>query len=816
MRLPRHPLRTPSAGVIARTLTGFAVLLTGCTEGGPTVPDPATDGSASDVASGSVALVAAATTFVPTAGSAGLLINPIGLDFGPVAVGVTSAQQVVDITNVGSVPVVMNGAGGAPGGDFNAVQNCQGNTLNPGESCQMFFTYTPASVGPATATSSGTWNGQAYSIDLQGAGVGPSLLVSPKGLSFGDVLVGLTSPQQTVDITNVGSSPVVMNGAGGAPGGDFNAVQNCQGNTLNPGESCQMFFTYTPTSVGPATATSSGTWNGQPFSIDLQGAGVGPSFLITPTDLDFGEVVTGVTSAQQIATITNVSLGPVVMNGAGGAPGGDFNAVQNCQGNTLNPGDSCQMFFTYTPTAVGPAMATSSGSWNGQPFSIDLKGTGLPVGGAPASQFLVTPAGLDFGDVAIGTTSTQQIVDITNIGASPVVMSGAGGAPGGDFTAVQNCQGNTLNPGESCQMFFTYTPSTVGPATAVSSGTWNGQPFSIDLMGVGVGPSFLITPSALDFGDVALGVTSAQQIVDITNAGSSPVVMSGAGGAPGGDFNAVQNCQGNTLNPGESCQMFFTYSPSTAGPAMATSSGTWNGQAFSIDLHGNGVGPSLLVTPNGFDFGAVVVGTTSPQQVTNITNVGSSPVTMSGAGGAPGGDFNAVQNCQGNTLNPGESCQMFFTFAPSANGPAMATSSGTWNGQPFNIGLYGTGVTPIIEVDIDVKPGSDPNTINVRKQGVIPVAILGSDMFNVADVDVTTLAFGPSGAPPVHDLTDAAVYATHVTDVNGDGYPDLVSHHDAMLTGLGSADTEACIDGAVLDGTALNGCDGVRVIAPGR
>ena len=39
----------------------------------------------------------------------------------------------------------------------------------------------------------------------------------------------------------------------------------------------------------------------------------------------------------------------------------------------------------------------------------------------------------------------------------------------------------------------------------------------------------------------------------------------------------------------------------------------------------------------------------------------------------------------------------------------------------------------------DIKPGSDTNPINPMGRGVIPVALLGSDTFDVADVDVTTL-----------------------------------------------------------------------------
>jgi len=116
-----------------------------------------------------------------------------------------------------------------------------------------------------------------------------------------------------------------------------------------------------------------------------------------------------------------------------------------------------------------------------------------------------------------------------------------------------------------------------------------------------------------------------------------------------------------------------------------------------------------------------------------------------------------------------------------------------------------------IQVDIDIKPGSDPNSINTKSGGTVPVAILGSDTFDVTDVDVTTLAFGPSGATPKHDLTDSVVYISHLEDVNNDGFTDLVSHYVQKETGLLSSDIEACITGQTTGGTAIEGCDSVRV-----
>ena len=110
-----------------------------------------------------------------------------------------------------------------------------------------------------------------------------------------------------------------------------------------------------------------------------------------------------------------------------------------------------------------------------------------------------------------------------------------------------------------------------------------------------------------------------------------------------------------------------------------------------------------------------------------------------------------------------------------------------------------------LQVEVRIKPGGFPNSINPRSRGVVPVAILGSDNFDVTDVDVTTLRFVPLNAAPSHGLP-------HLEDVNLDGRMDLVSHYRMRSTGISCGDESATLTGETINGRMIAGSDSIRTV----
>jgi hypothetical protein len=131
------------------------------------------------------------------------------------------------------------------------------------------------------------------------------------------------------------------------------------------------------------------------------------------------------------------------------------------------------------------------------------------------------------------------------------------------------------------------------------------------------------------------------------------------------------------------------------------------------------------------------------------------------------------------------------------------------DGQVYDFTALGQGT-----IEIDIKPGSDPNAIACKDEnGVIAVAALTTQGFDATRVDHTTVTF--EGASETHVNRKTGMPRRHEEDVDLDGDLDLVFHFLFGDTDLNCDSTVGTLTGETFDGQPIQGTDSVNIIPPG-
>ena len=113
-----------------------------------------------------------------------------------------------------------------------------------------------------------------------------------------------------------------------------------------------------------------------------------------------------------------------------------------------------------------------------------------------------------------------------------------------------------------------------------------------------------------------------------------------------------------------------------------------------------------------------------------------------------------------------------------------------------------------LQATIDVKPGSDPNCFNINGHGVIPVAILGSDTFDVANIDPLTLSFGGLQVR----VRGKKGPLCNIGYSDSDAYLDLVCHFEDDAMNWSTGVESASLTGTLLDGREFEGSDSICIV----
>jgi len=642
-------------------------------------------------ASGNVSIVSGAAT-VPltiTLSGAGvtyqLTPSPSSLTFGNVAVA-SKISQTISLTNTGSVSLSVSQASLA-GSSFSFSGPNLPASLAAGQSTSLSVTFAPVTPNPASGVLSIASDASAspLTIALSGAGVLYQLTPSSNNLSFGNV--GVTSKStQSISLTNTGTASLTISQASVTGAGfSFNGLSLPL--TLAPGQSVSGNVSFAPQTTGSAFGALSFVNNpsAAPLMIGLSGIGVTYQLTASPSAFDFGKVVVTSNSTRTI-TLRNGGTASVTILLATLA-GAGFSLTGLNVPITLAAGESTSGQITFAPAAASSASGSLSIVSDASPsLTVGLSGTGV--------TYLLTtsPASLSFGDVAVGSNHSQTIT-LSNTGTESVTISQAS-VSGPGFGLNGLTLPLTLAAGQSTSANVTLSPATTGSASGTLSITSNasGSPLAVSLSGTGATYQLAVSPSSLNFGDVAVASSSTQTIT-LTNTGTaslsvSQINFSGAG------FSFKGVTVPMTLTAGQSATVSVTFAPQTTGSASGNMSIVSNASnsTVTVSLSGTGVTYQLTLSPSTLVFGNVNISQNAvlPVALTNngTTNVTVSQVTAGGTG------FSVSSPKLPLSLTPEQTTSLTVTFAPVSAGSFTGSLTITSNApnSPLTGSLSGAGV----------------------------------------------------------------------------------------------------------------------------
>jgi uncharacterized repeat protein (TIGR03803 family) len=526
------------------------------------------------------------------------------LAFGNQVVGTTSATTTVVVTNTGTATLHINTVtldGSAPGDFVLSANSCTGALLLPASACSFDVKFAPQTTGSRNAVVSISDDAadSPQLMSLSGTGTTPRASFSASNLAFGNQLVSTASAAQTVTVSNTGTATLHIGTLtiGGSNPADFVLSANsCTGASVAAGTTCSFSVKFAPVTTGnrTATVTIADDAAGSPQAVAVNGTGTAPVVTLSANNIDFGNQTVGTTSAARSVTLTNSGTGAlnIASRTITGTNATDFAfsplSANTCTGS-IAPGSSCSISLVFTPTNGGTRTAAVSIADNAanSPQVIALTGTGR-IGSATLTPSLISFATTQ----TLNTTSAPVLATLKNTGTTSISIGNlSASAEFGIAPAPVTSCGSTLGGGASCSIGLTFTPTSPGTRAGQLTVVTGVGTLTAQLTGTGTIVSLL--PTALSFGTVNVGTTSASQTATLKNVSStagvsiSSIVISGNAGS---DFAIASNTCGSSLGPGASCAVSIWFKPSRRGARSAalTVNDNADGSPHTVNLNGSG------------------------------------------------------------------------------------------------------------------------------------------------------------------------------------------------------------------------------------
>lgn len=737
-----------------------------------------------------------------------LSIDPETYDFGSVDLGSPSAPRVFVVTNAqGGVPVGPLSVDMTEDLSFvPVVDGCGGKVLEADEFCSIEVVFAPEQPGPhAAPLNLLVGHDVRASASLQGVGVPVAdLAITPSVYDFDDTGVGTGSPAAAFVVENKGSAvsaPLSVDLAG-QDASDFSVVTNdCESESLGPGDTCTFSVRFEPGSLGNKSANAVASAGSMSATAQLSGEAVATVALeLTPSSWDFGTLEPFGMSSPTTFTLTNVgvlSSGLITMEILG-TDADDFAVlVDDCMGLALGPSESCTLEVVFFPDLEGAKSAVLTASDGNEEAEASLAGfSGVPV-------LKASPAFVSFPDTAAGGSSVPVTITVSNVGpgvAYDVEIALGGTDPFSFEISGDACSGQTLAASETCTVDVVFAPTDPGSFDAILRAGSGSHSAVVNLSGDGLQPASLaLEPALYDFGIVGVGLTSAPLALTVSNTGqaaSGPLTFDTAG-----PFSMISLCNANGIPGGTSCDVEVRFEPVSEGSvngALTVSNGASQAAAA---FEGTGTNdPILTIVPKSAQFPVTEVGNTSAAVDFVVTNYGSKATgTLSSQVGAPSKFVVTADSCSGNTLDSLQSCSVSVVFEPDTLG--IHTTNLTMSATPggtVHAALSGNAANPT-ELTLS------PSATNFGALAINSTATAGVVLQNTggSTSGTVTLDLSPAGAFSIvsDPCTGTTLAPNETCSMLVEFHPTSYGIHQAILSAAetGGATSQASLRGLTAD-----------------
>jgi large repetitive protein len=655
------------------------------------------------------------------------------LAFGDRRVGATPIPtETVTVTNRGTgpleltgVPIVQTAPGGASAFTLVSSSRTIPGTLGAGESLVLTVGFNPSAeveyTGTLTLATTDHEVGN-VPIPLTGRGVRPHLMLEPHPeLDFGDVRVGFEVSRE-VRVRNTGSMAITIN-----------TVEVLGDAAFTLGSPNESFFL--PAVIGervltvrfkPTAVTSSLTGtlrltSGDPefasVNHPLRGRGVEPKLVLEPlSGLAFGETRVG-TEPTMTVTVTNSGSGPINFTEIFIEGDQAFTLVSLPSLPFLLQPGSMTLTVRFRPLVEMPTATTATLKLRSDDPDPELRENQVGLSGRGVRPNLeLSTRSLSFGSQVVGTESAPQPVTLRNTGSGTLRITSIRVSEQYKLDSTQSFDLTDTNRERTLSV--TFAPTRQGPADGTVTFTTNdpnNAEVTIVLSGNGE-VSLSVSRTEINFGDVRVGDMAEQEVI-FTNTGSVTITLSKVLFLSE-RFSHAGIAFPVELRPGQpTAALKVRFTPTRTGEvsgALVVESSA-NNSPHTVSLLGKGTEAKAQITfpqhpgQTALDFGDVEVGITA-QEVVRLTNVGDSPLQLTGAhvlNKLPDGST-VISNSPFEYRGPSTreiapnggfiEFPVAFTPTESANASATLVINSNAVNSVVGVPLLGNGVTARIEV----------------------------------------------------------------------------------------------------------------------